>query len=203
MTTFKAFDVYSGTLKSINDIGKKLQKDLNKKYFIANQHLGKSLTVSNSNLVKSLTVEGCMTPVILWVNPESNNGFNTKTGKTRIQIYQAFHEMFDLPVVIIDPYRSSESKKLIADSFPTVALTEENYNFVLKYIPKKDTHEFFPIFNNLTNKDISAKLNSEYEYKDKFLQRYLTTQIPGEPGLKILQNEEIIYRLGDQKNSIN
>jgi hypothetical protein len=190
-------------LTSIDDIGQEMQNNLNKKEFIANLHLGERLTVSNSNLVKSLITEGCIFPAVIWVNPNSNNGFNAKPGKTRLQLYQAFHKLFDLPLVIVDPYRTSESKNLIRNAFPKAKLTKEDYQFILKYIPKKNKHELIPIFNNLTSKNITDNLNQTYPHRKFYLEKYHEAHIPGNPGLKIYKDEKLIYQLGNIEPSIS
>jgi hypothetical protein len=203
MIEFKSFDVYNTILTSIDDIGQEMQNNLNKKEFIANLHLGERLTVSNSNLVKSLITEGCIFPAVIWVNPNSNNGFNAKPGKTRLQLYQAFNKLFDLPLVIVDPYRTSESKNLIRNAFPKAKLTKEDYQFILKYIPKKNKHELIPIFNNLTSKNITDNLNQTYPHREVYRKKYHEAHIPGNPGLKIYKNEDLIYKLGNIDPSIS
>ena len=217
MIEFKSFDVYNTILTSIDDIGQEMQNNLNKKEFIANLHLGERLTVSNSNLVKSLITEGCIFPAVIWVNPNSNNGFNAKPGKTRLQLYQAFHKLFDLPLVIVDPYRTSESKNLIRNAFPKAKLTKEDYQFILRYMPKKDSHELIPIFNNITHelipisnnltpitsKDIYEILIQTYPHREVYRKKYHEAYTPGNPGLKIYKNEDLIYKLGNIDPSIS
>jgi hypothetical protein len=203
MIEFKSFDVYNTILTSIDDIGQEMQNNLNKKEFIANLHLGERLTVSNSNLVKSLITEGCISPAVIWINPTSDDGFKIKPGRTRFQLYQAFHKLFDLPLIIVDPYRTSESKYLICNTFPKAKLTKEDYQFILKYIPKKNKHELIPIFNNLTSKDITDNLNRTYPHREVYRKKYHEAHIPGNPGLKIYKDEKLIYQLGNIEPSIS
>lgn len=203
MIGFKSFDVYNVTLNSIDDIGNELLSNLRKKEFNGREHSGAEATSALAILLDSLIKEGCLTPAVLWVNTNSDNGFNTKPGKTRFQMYQGFHKLFDLPVVIIDPYRTSDSKKLILDSFPKAKATEKEYDFRLEYNRKKNNHELIPIFNNITNKDLHAKIAHENFNKGFYLENYRNAHTPGYPGLRIYQNNRLIYRLGNSDPVIN
>jgi hypothetical protein len=180
-----------------------MRNQLRKKEFNGNQHHGDKANASLCILLRSLIEEGCFTPTVLWVNPESDNGFNTKPGKTRFQMYQGFHKLFDLPVVIIDPYRTSDSRKLISTSFSKAHRTAKQYDFKLKYNPKKNNHEMVPIFDNITNTDLHAKVYHEHPDREFFVKKYQEAHTPGFPGLKVYMNNELIYQLGNQKTSID